>query len=160
MRCPQCGELMNRTDYARMEIQKCPSCRGTYVDEGVFHTIQRRREARVTGPDVPKMRPGEEQPVRCPRCNLEMLKIPYTEGSDITVDKCQSCQGYWFDVGELEAVQVVYRNTQDKLKRDKERDRALARAKAAGKKRSLVRWSFVAAVVGVLLVLACWGLVD
>jgi Zn-finger nucleic acid-binding protein len=139
-----------------MEIQKCPSCGGTYVDEGAFEAIQRRREARVTGTDVPKMQPGPEEPVRCPRCDLEMLKIPYTEGADITVDKCPSCQGYWFDVGELEAVQVVYRNMQDKAKRKQAARKA--RQVSSGKSRTAVlRWSLAAAVLLALTALVCWG---
>jgi Zn-finger nucleic acid-binding protein len=146
---------MNRTDYARLEIQHCPSCGGNYVDESTFRSIQKRREAKVTGPDVPQMRPGSEEPVRCPRCNLEMLKLPYTEGSSITVDKCRSCQGYWFDVGELEAVQVVYRNKQDEARREK------ARAKAQGRKpgrrnSKILRWGVVVAVLAVVaLAVAC-----
>jgi Zn-finger nucleic acid-binding protein len=147
---------MNRVDYARLEIRRCPTCGGTYVDEGVFHTLQRRREARVTGPDVPQMQPHPEEPVRCPRCNLEMRKIPYTEGSDITVDKCQSCQGYWFDKGELQAVQVVYRNMQDDARRRRARTAARKAGSTEGPHRMKVAWSVIATVLVLLAALAWW----
>jgi Zn-finger nucleic acid-binding protein len=88
-----------------------------------------------------------------------MLKIPYTEGSEIIVDKCPSCQGYYFDVGELEAVQVVFRNMQDQTKQDQARRRA-ARAAASRKSGRLVRWSAIAVLLLMLAALAVWSVMT
>ena len=37
--------------------------------------------------------------MRCPKCRCDMEQISY-EGT--TVDRCSSCKGIWFDVGEVE----------------------------------------------------------
>ena len=151
-RCPNCQELTHRADYARLEIQHCPHCGGNWVDESTFRSIQERRETRVTGPDVPQMQPHEEKPIRCPRCNLELLKIPFMEGSDIIVDKCKSCQGYWFDVGELEAVQVVFRNVQDAARRRRADHRPALSGRRAG--RRALAWAALAGLAALVTTIA------
>ena len=45
----------------------------------------------------------EDRPIDCPGCGDRMDKIDI---SNITVDVCPSCQGSWFDVGELEKVLI------------------------------------------------------
>ena len=38
--------------------------------------------------------------MECPKCHANMEEITY--GRDLTVDRCVSCKGIWFDVGEAE----------------------------------------------------------
>ena len=109
MKCPYCDSRMADRNYGGVGVDYCPACRGTLVSETQLRAIERRREMKVTGPDVPQMTRHEEKALRCPRCNLEMVKSPY-ESSHIFIDQCPSCKTVWFDEGELEAVQVVYRN--------------------------------------------------
>jgi Zn-finger nucleic acid-binding protein len=37
--------------------------------------------------------------MRCPKCGMELREIDYRE---INVDKCFSCDGAWFDAGEID----------------------------------------------------------
>jgi len=43
--------------------------------------------------------------MECPKCNSPMkeIKIEILHGS-VVIDKCESCQGLWFDHGEAEAL--------------------------------------------------------
>ena len=43
--------------------------------------------------------------MQCPKCNSPMkeIKIEILHGS-VVVDKCENCQGLWFDQGEAEAL--------------------------------------------------------
>ncbi len=50
--------------------------------------------------------------MRCPKCGMEMLEIDF-EG--IEVDKCSSCQGLFFDHGEVS--QLIEKNKPGYLSR-------------------------------------------
>jgi len=43
--------------------------------------------------------------MQCPKCqsNMEELQLSTLKGS-ILIDRCISCQGLWFDIGEAEAL--------------------------------------------------------
>src|SRR5262249_11552398 len=36
----------------------------------------------------------------CPRCRLSLEEVPFLH-SNLKVDRCPDCEGYWFDAGEL-----------------------------------------------------------
>ncbi len=40
--------------------------------------------------------------MKCPKCGMQLEEISF---GDIRVDKCFSCEGIWFDKGELEGLQ-------------------------------------------------------
>ncbi len=39
--------------------------------------------------------------MECPKCNVDMDEVQCEE---VTIDRCRSCQGIWFDLGEAEAL--------------------------------------------------------
>jgi Zn-finger nucleic acid-binding protein len=133
MDCPSCGSELMGVNYGGVGIDHCPNCKGNLVAETQLRAIKRRREMRVTGLGVPRMRPHPEKVLRCPRCDLEMQKSPdYGEeelgprddgvkhirpSTFVVVDQCPSCKTLWLDLGELEAVQVAYRNREAEKKR-------------------------------------------
>ena len=39
--------------------------------------------------------------MRCPKCGMELHAVPYR---GVTVDKCYSCHGLFFDNGEIEKI--------------------------------------------------------
>jgi Zn-finger nucleic acid-binding protein len=46
-----------------------------------------------------------EKEIECPRCNLKMKQILISKHEhEIMVDRCDQCDGYWFDRTELEKV--------------------------------------------------------
>ena len=59
-----------------------------------------------------KKRLKELHYMRCPKCGMELIEIDY---KGIRVDKCSSCDGIWFDAGELEAISKLERTGLDKL---------------------------------------------
>ena len=38
--------------------------------------------------------------MQCPKCDAAMEEVTY--GKDMTIDRCTSCKGIWFDLGEAE----------------------------------------------------------
>ena len=51
---------------------------------------------------------NEEDPkILCPHCDEVMKKIPIsTRSGCVTIDKCDKCNGYWFDGTELEKLVI------------------------------------------------------
>ncbi|HVF86913.1 MAG TPA: zf-TFIIB domain-containing protein [Pyrinomonadaceae bacterium] len=35
----------------------------------------------------------------CPRCHVPLVEVTYT---DVKIDRCTNCKGWWLDAGELE----------------------------------------------------------
>jgi len=46
-----------------------------------------------------KKRLRELHHMKCPKCGMDLMEITY-EG--VTLDRCVSCAGTWFDAGEME----------------------------------------------------------
>ena len=46
--------------------------------------------------------------MKCPKCGKNMIEI---EMDEILVDKCESCQGIYFDAGELELLLMARKDT-------------------------------------------------
>jgi Zn-finger nucleic acid-binding protein len=42
MRCPKCGEILDQIDVYDIPIEKCPSCRGIWLDAGELELIAER----------------------------------------------------------------------------------------------------------------------
>jgi Zn-finger nucleic acid-binding protein len=46
-----------------------------------------------------------EKDIKCPKCNIKMQQILISKQDyTVTVDRCNRCDGYWFDRSELEKV--------------------------------------------------------
>ena len=45
-----------------------------------------------------------ETGLECPECGKPMRKLNYAYNSNVIVDKCSSCDGIWFEKGEIQKV--------------------------------------------------------
>src|SRR5262245_10713472 len=107
MNCPSCatptlGETMVK---GGVLIDCCKTCNGVWLDPGeVFLFSRKPRQleellALETAGPAPSAR-------ECPRCRVALEEVPFLR-SDLQVDRCPECEGYWFDAGELqEAVEA------------------------------------------------------
>ena len=86
-------------------IQRCPSCRGAFVEYEDLKTIENRAgragaastaSQRVWDPPTPE--------IRCPSCHGETTRREWGIGTLLFVDVCIECRGVWLDGGELEAI--------------------------------------------------------
>jgi uncharacterized protein len=101
-----------------IEIDKCPQCRGIWLDPGELEEIQKtqeidysdRLEKHVNKDAVKynKERQLKSNTINCPGCEILMEKHEHGHNSMIIVDICPSCHGLWLDEGELEALEIYY----------------------------------------------------
>ncbi|MCI0676639.1 MAG: zf-TFIIB domain-containing protein [Phycisphaerales bacterium] len=124
MKCPQCSANMRSIRYENVNVQTCDKCGGEFVGPAEMATIVKTREA-AFGKNLKQLvqdhKPifgipaGEsDRTLKCPGCSGSMRLINYATDSGVTVDRCQDCGGMWLDHDELEKIQVIMEQWQEK----------------------------------------------
>ena len=100
MNCPACKLPLIVLEYMDVEIDYCPSCAGSWFDEGELELILGRSEVLTAEGGFVKGRRGKRP---CPHCHKKMDIGPFP-GTGVEVDVCASGHGIWMDCGELLAI--------------------------------------------------------
>ena len=58
------------------------------------------RQAKLEAEEREKAR--ELHHMKCPKCGMDLTEISF---AGVSVDKCFSCEGMWFDKGEVELIE-------------------------------------------------------
>ena len=95
MQCPRCDAhppLVPLKAHT-VEVDVCHECNGTFYDKGEFTALEGL-----------KLR-GQIEPVdvklSCPRCQAHMAEIIWPGSTDVAIDVCVDCRGFWLDQGEV-----------------------------------------------------------
>jgi uncharacterized protein len=143
MNCPKCSVALNQEIYEGTEIDKCPKCKGVWLDSGELtkiidvkeetfkpSLIQETLETAHSG--VPQ--DEQRRVVRCPKCNSAMRANNYDFQSGIIIDTCQNGHGVWLDRNELEKVQAHREHWAEEAEQHKDEWIALAKSSLEGRK--------------------------
>ena len=103
MDCPACKIPMLVLEYAAIELDTCPGCRGTWFDAKEMGLLMEKlgipgREHNLEEHLIPETAPGEA-PRRCPLCRRRMDKARFGDSRPL-IDACPRGEGIWFDRGE------------------------------------------------------------
>jgi Zn-finger nucleic acid-binding protein len=104
---------------AGVEIDRCDTCGGVWLDDGEMRKVEMAARARVAaGGDAAlaallqrtyaRARREERAPISCPRCNEELFEREWGFRSQVMVDVCIECQGVWLDADELEQLEEFF----------------------------------------------------
>jgi Zn-finger nucleic acid-binding protein len=119
MLCPRCNVELQTEQYQGIEVDRCPSCNGRWLDypelDQLEATVASEEERRAT--IVYSPRPSE---LACPKCGKRMTAFDY-RAYNLEVDACEDEHGFWLDAGEEGRVRDIV----------EERVRGLARAASA-----------------------------
>ena len=108
MQCPRCQKELSRTTAEGVELDRCVTCRGVFLEHGELNRV-----AEPTAGDLEystvhaeSFRHGDSfGPAHCPRCSgSEMKKVEFNVHSGIILDYCEGCRGFWLDGQELERI--------------------------------------------------------
>ncbi len=102
--CPDCDEPMLTFELDAIEIDRCETCKGTWLDAGELEYI-----AEMAGAEQGKLhealertKEGKVTRRRCPRCGKKLREIEIQgKGETIVLDKCPRGHGIFFDKGEI-----------------------------------------------------------
>ncbi len=111
-------ELVKEIYEADVEIDKCPKCRGIWLDPGELETIQQTQEIDYSNLldrgenkeaiEYNRERQLSDTVISCPACTAAMDILEHNHNSRIVIDYCSSCHGIWLDEGELQALEIYY----------------------------------------------------
>lgn len=109
MRCPKCRSDMQQIIIDGIEVDRCSDCCGLWFDDGELSKLSNKEAAAVI--DIGDVKTGKKQNqiehYRCPRCAGSMNRIVDPKQTHIWFEQCGSCQGSFFDAGELTDLATV-----------------------------------------------------
>jgi len=126
MKCPRCGSSEVRPlvheVYEGVSIDRCPACRGVWLDEGELKLILDSREmvfsaefkTQVLTTSNTLISDAEKKSIElCPLCGQRMMQMNWGFTSGVIVDRCVG-HGIWFDADELERIQAFHEHWSDR----------------------------------------------
>ena len=126
MRCVRCQIDLVPESYEGTEIDRCPRCKGAWLDAGeltkIVDTVALKIPAEVVRDTLAVAFKGVPQDEarsaeRCPKCHAAMEAINYDYASGVILDRCPDGHGTWLDGGELEKVQAHHEHWVEEAKR-------------------------------------------
>lgn len=129
MKCPVCSISLVPEVYEGVTIDRCPSCRGTWLDAGELTHIVETQQVAIPEEIVretlalasAEVSSSELRLVACPKCDGLMNPVNYDHSSGVIIDHCPLGHGNWLDASELERVQAhheYWANQSNKLEGD------------------------------------------
>ena len=104
MICPRCDQKTRKIKESEVVVDVCDKCRGLFLDKGELNKIAEPTEGDIEYSTV-AIETFDHQDkfkdIYCPKCKgTEMKKVDFIIYTDIILDYCESCEGFWLDGGE------------------------------------------------------------
>jgi Zn-finger nucleic acid-binding protein len=129
--CPRCSVVLDHGKLGPAEVDLCPDCRGTLVEQKrLIALVEWMAGELLHGLDLDQEIEFVEDPgpvASCPACGGAMDRSGYMNMPQVLIDRCMGCRAVWLDVGELGAMSLIYARTE---RRSKERRRVMNQASA------------------------------
>ncbi len=108
MKCLNCNtEMMNhliQTKKDQISYDICEACGSLWLDRGELDKMAFQVNGSIEYCSTDKVKDTSEPNKECPRCKGTTLDKVYFIGSELTLDRCRNCGGFWLDGGELDLV--------------------------------------------------------
>lgn len=109
MKCPDCQNELEQTDFRGIKIDECGACRGRWFDRGELAKAKDSTDEDLRWLDFDPF--GETAAQfkvstaggECPKCSKGMASLAY-EKSGVILNKCRTCEGVWVHHGEFEKI--------------------------------------------------------
>jgi len=105
MECPRCKEKMARSNSSGIATNSCLYCNGVWINKEKLEALlkKEKKSPSITSLCAEFHKNNEEGEHRnCPVCEEQKLDKVHTHG--VELDFCHSCNGLFFDEGEIEKV--------------------------------------------------------
>jgi len=133
MDCPKCIGKLNKVEIrfhesadmpeqkevriTILEVDQCFVCNGVWFDAGELEKYIKNKLTIVDSPaiDLGLLDEFDKKIVKCPRCNVDMVKKPAPLAKDIIIDFCEKCHGIWLDSTEIDRIEAKNISFKEKL---------------------------------------------
>lgn len=109
MKCPVCQNELKEFDAGTFQIDICQDgCSGMWFDEGELEKCAAHNkpfpDSLLRMKRSPNVLIDRSKARGCPRCpsNQVMNRVEIDPEINFEIDHCDSCGGYWLDIGELQ----------------------------------------------------------
>ena len=113
MHCPKCRRDNMRPEiYLGIEVQRCPICKGMFMEKGDVQSLIERELGQVADDErfAPTSEVLDAMPASCPRCSIDMAYA--VAPGQVTINQCGRCGAIFLDAGELATLEGKFsRNT-------------------------------------------------
>jgi Zn-finger nucleic acid-binding protein len=112
MKCLSCrGEMLEKlaqSPRGPVYYDVCEACGGIWFDPGEMDAMVLQRVYQSVELESRDMAKGVSESLRrCPRCADQWLdKVFFLTYSEILLDHCDNCHGFWLDGGEYERINL------------------------------------------------------
>ena len=102
MECPRCDSSLKTENYKGIEVDKCVSCEGMWLDYPELDQLEDTAmdEDDLKGSMITRQMGSE---ITCPRCHGAMQQFRYRY-NELWLDVCEAEHGFWLDKGEEKRV--------------------------------------------------------
>ena len=108
MKCLNCNsEMMNnlvQTKNDQIAYDMCEACGSLWLDAGELDKMAFKVDGSIEYSSKDTVEDTHEPTRKCPRCDDTALDKVSFIGSDIVLDGCKNCGGFWLDGGELDLI--------------------------------------------------------
>lgn len=102
--CPRDGSAIEDRVVNGANISVCPQCGGMFLERGELNRIAEPTEGDIEFSTVDLDTFQHEDgygPINCPKDTTPMAKVEFNIYTNIILDYCRSCHGFWVDAREL-----------------------------------------------------------
>ena len=109
MNCLNCGQEMRnisvQTKRDEIAYDTCETCGSLWLDAGELDKMAFQVAGSIEFCTDERAEDSGERPRACPRCpDVRLDKVRFLGMSDVVLDRCENCGGFWLDGGELDLV--------------------------------------------------------
>lgn len=104
MNCPRCQAALQKELADGVEVDRCPTCHGMWLDMLELEQLVREQPAALLADDrrFHASPNTADQRLACPNCRgARLIKLNSRLRPGTIIDSCQVCYGNWLDAGEL-----------------------------------------------------------
>ena len=132
MNCPRCMVELKVENYKGIEVDRCPSCQGMWLDYGELDELEDvvLDIDEIKGTMIYKSSKGQ---LACPVCDKAMQRFNY-RFYNLELDFCDEGHGTWLDEGEekrvLELMEQRIKDLKRKVKAEAEWGKMMKRLRS------------------------------
>jgi len=114
VQCPRCECPLSPQQVRLTDVHTCPRCNGMFLDHGDLNKIAEPTDGDLefSTVDLDSFEHTDDfGRAECPRCrDAVMKKVEFVIYTNIILDYCERCRGFWLDGPELERINGEVRN--------------------------------------------------
>lgn len=113
MNCPRDASPLASESIHEVPVLRCGQCGGMFLEHGDLNRVAEPTSGDLEFSTIDQDtfdHPDASEPINCPRdAEIQMMKAEFNIGTNIILDWCPECRGFWLDGAELGRINAEVR---------------------------------------------------